>query len=135
MGGCKLQAEIDEINYLLKEYESFIATINPLDTPYTLIISSYNLIERILRIYAKNRDYDEEESIRNLFKDINFPNEGEKIFHKLSLDRVNSVNDPSSSLSSINSFLINYKQFLQWFNNYYSEEHSIKKTIQNRKHH
>lgn len=114
-----MNSKFKEINNLLKEYEKNIDAENSLETPYTLIISSYRLIEDMIFTNFDTSRSSITVPLRTFLRNMNFPKEGYDIVSDMTKYKNEAVHK-SLSLDVLNSFLNNFYRFLVWFNEFYS---------------
>ncbi len=114
-----MNAKTKKINSLLKEYEENIDVNYSLETPYTLIISSYRLTEDIIYTYFDNCRQNIDVPLRRYLRHENFPYTGYGLVSNMRKYKNKAVHK-YLSLHVLSSFLKNFNLFLEWFNKFYS---------------
>ena len=116
------------INKILGEYEKNLDVDNALETPYTLIISSYKLTENIISFHLVFNGQHVGGQLKKRLRNEHIP----KKLYGITSEMINFKNEvvhKTLSLSLLFSFLNNFNEFLDWFNKSYPQLFKIKKIM------
>ena len=118
---------IDEINISLFDYEKTLTSNDPKNIPYEIVISASKNSMNMVKLYSKKEGWDND-NIHSLkiFQKIELPENLMENFHIIQMLRV-GITHRRTFGNQLKPFLINFKEFIKGFNDFYSEKYLVPK--------
>ena len=116
---------IKKINISLYEYEKNIEKFYPMDIAYAIVISGMQNCLFMIQLYSKKEGLNNDRMYDyRIFDQIEFPNNLKKKFRNMRMIR-NGIAHKGVEGGEIDLFLINFKEFIKGFNDFYSEKYDV----------